>query len=220
MNRKQAVLLISSLILSLLFFQQPEQPSEEIATVVMPFPPAVEEKKSESKVDSLSEWVQKESEKLRMISSDSDGDLEILLEKAQGLQPTDFETLSVKTLDINSPQDERFLSVYLLGLAVTNEAAFDALTRISESAWPAELNERNQEFELLVRAHAVEVMAQLPDSPELRRKLKLLRRNLEDNNSAPFLIDRVERSLANLGKAQSVPVAQDDQALRKILERD
>lgn len=122
-------------------------------------------------------------------------------------------------VDKNTNGDRRAMAVELL----SRNKSVEALRKLEDfvkshsavSEKPSEETDwsREQEFESVLRAQAVEGIATFPP-PLANSVLTDLRSKVNES----FLKDRIERSLAGLNKGMLPVDKQDEQALRKLIE--
>lgn len=136
---------------------------------------------------------------------------EHLSEIAAGLSHQDLAVLSGVALDRIVDADERFLAAYLMAENRTADP-YAALTRVATAPIDRGLNERIRDFEIQVRAQAVEGLGKLRNDTRAEWALK----GVAAKSREAFLRDRAQRSLYEWRTGNPVE-EQDQQALEKLV---
>ena len=139
-----------------------------------------------------------------------------LQEWAQTLSATELEQLEKAALNIEKPQDDRFLAVMLMAWSEKAEALENlkdiALAEIDPFLSPNRLGD----FERVLRMQAVDGMIDIPGQGEnIARTLQSVAASTADTTIA----DRAYRALASVqGEAKS-PEQQDKEAMEALLKK-
>lgn len=179
--------------------------------------PAESQAKSEVpdlKAKPLPERIRIESEGLGRVDTNPKSTENRLREWAGSLKREELSQLKGMVFDTQRNGDERALAVYLLGLAPGVEAMKE-LSEIAQSPIPESPNYRTQEFEMILRAQAVEGLIRPNEFEAARRELAAI----NGKTSNPFVLDRSQRGLQNLlGHGASLK-EQDLEAESKLLRQ-
>lgn len=116
-----------------------------------------EEKPAASKYDQsgMRHWLSEEAVRVGRVDANPSSTVLRLKKKALSLVPQQLDLLKTVALDRSNPGDERFLAVYMIGLA-ESAAAREDLKEIGQSPIPATSNDRSYSDEVVIRAHAME----------------------------------------------------------------
>lgn len=192
--------------------QTPQEASQTLIPTPSEGNPKSESKSNSSFEDKLQSEVQKISQLQEDPRSVEDG----LKEFSRDLKREEIKLLYEASLDLQKPQDERFLAIMLLSWTEKTEVA-PLLENIAISEIDPYLNPgRKFDFEEILRLKAVEGLSDLKLKPEMHQQhLKSIIRKTSNSQVA----DRAHRALwASQGQAES-PEKQDEEALKKILEK-
>ncbi len=160
--------------------------------------------------------LQKEAALIGRIDSQPEDTLERLQKWAQNFNYNQINELQKIALDIQKPQDDRFLAVMLIGWSRKPEALENlkviALAKVDSFLSPNRLGD----FENIIRMQAIDGMISLQARTEdLLETLKIVASKSDDSNIA----DRSHRAIwATLGQAKK-PEEQDKKALEEILKK-
>lgn len=141
----------------------------------------------------LSHWLRKEASRIGQVDADPQQTQLRLRFKAAQLSRSDFAFLKRSALDRSLTMDERFLAVYMLGLA--GGAAMDSLRELSFARIPGLPNDRQHSEEVILRTQAIEALVQKLPSGESRALL----RELLSRTSDPIIARHVQYWLNRLG---------------------
>lgn len=123
----------------------------------------------ESKAN-LQKWLATEALRVGMSDEDPARTLARLKNKASGLARADLHLLKLAVLNRQLSADERFLAVYMLGLA--GPLAVPALKELSFTRIPGLPNDRVHSDEVILRTQAIEGLVQLLSPHEARALLR------------------------------------------------
>ena len=143
-------------------------------------PPQVEAQPPSRKPAQLSEletWMRQESERLGKPDETPDQTLARLRKKAAGLGANALNELRRYALDPERTTDQRFLAVYMLGLAGARESV-EHLKVIAGSQIPDAGTDRERTDEVILRAHAVDALVE----------------KMSPRNSREFLMELLSRT--------------------------
>lgn len=123
---------------------------------------------SESNIKS---WLANEAEKMGQTDPNPEETKIRLAQRAAGLKRLELRYLKIVALDRSRNSDERFLSIYILGLS-EDEKTLDLLREISLTQIPGTATDRQHSDEVVFRAHALEALVQKLDSEQARSFLR------------------------------------------------
>lgn len=154
-----------------------------------------------------------------------------IYEISQSLTAKDQDYLKNNALDFQKPQDERFMSAYMLSKSPNTPNGTEALKNILTTPTPEHALDKNKpiDFELALRAYAAESLGQSPTNQAGARNggLQALKDSL-NKISHPFLLDRAQRAIyisthpnsnSPEDKNSSSIEKQDKKALEQLLSR-
>jgi hypothetical protein len=150
-----------------------ESLTERQASLMPTLPTFVRDLKPAPNTSALQRWLSKEAGKVGRIGEQPTTTVVRLKKKALSLKPSDLEYLLQTAVNPGAGGDERFLSVYMIGLSEA-AAAKKALREIAETPVPPTPNDRAYSDEVVIRAHAMESLVQRQnqqDSVEFLRAL-------------------------------------------------
>ncbi len=156
--------------------------------------PDPEDRKEVKLQDDFMQWFRAEAEKIGRVNPDPSGTLSRLKQKASTLTHHQMMQLKRMALEHDSKGDERFLAVYLLGLADNKQAA-SHLRELALTKIPAVTNDRQHSDEVLLRAQAIESLVQKLSIEDSRRLL----RDVLSQTSDPLLARHARYWLNRLG---------------------
>jgi hypothetical protein len=119
----------------------------------------------------LKSWVAHEATKMGQPDPNPEETKDRLAQKALSIKRLELRTLKLIALDRSKISDERFLSIYILGLS-NDEKALDLLREISLTQLPGTGSDRQHSDEVVFRAHALEALVQKLDSEHARSFLR------------------------------------------------
>ena len=135
---------------------------------------------------------------------------------AKTLNQKDLEQLEATALNIEKPQDDRFLAVMLMGWSDKAEALENlkdiALAKIDPYLSP----NRMGDFERVLRMQALDGMLDLPANSE--NKTATLQ-SIAANTNDTTLADRASRALAALNTGAPTPKQQEEKAYEALLKK-
>ncbi len=137
-----------------------------------------------------------------------------LKEKALTLSIRDLEKLTNISLDFQKPGDERALAAYLISFQM-DKAAVPFLEQIALTPISNQQTLPAQEFEMVVRAIAIEGLGRNLDSSSAQKSLRKVIQATDNS----FLSDRAHREMQAADKKVAPSEAQDLAALKKLLNR-
>lgn len=165
---------------------------------------------------SLTDQLQKEALNIGKVDSNPAETEKKLQDWARSLNLQELRELAGQALNLNLPQDTRFLAVMLLGwsekLESLNPLMDIALAEIDPYLSP----NRSGDFERILRMQALDGILNLPlSSSDAESSLT----TISSRSSQSVVVDRAQRGLWFLrGQAQK-PAEQDHEALTRILKR-
>lgn len=142
--------------------------------------------------ENLRDWLKSEAIKVGQPDLDPAGTSARLSSKASQLSKKDLHFLKQTALNRNFSSDERFLAVYILGLAGTQ--ALDALRELSLARIPGVPDDRRHSDEVILRTHAIEALVQKLSRAEARTLLQ----ELLSRTSDPIIARHVQYWLNRL----------------------
>lgn len=116
-------------------------------------------------------WLSNEALRMGQPDPNPEETKERLARKASGLRRFELRHLRLMALDRSKNSDERFLSIYILGLS-DDDKSLDLLREISLAQIPVTPTDRQHSDEVILRAHALEALVQKLDSERARRFLR------------------------------------------------
>jgi hypothetical protein len=156
----------------------------------------------------FSELIHKESEAMSRLTDHPEEVQRRLKDLAAQMQEEQVLILKEKALNMSLEGDERFISVYVLGESKLDKAQ-ESLEQIAVAPIPKLKESRMNTQEEIIRGQAIE---SIQEPEPLRRVLA--------HTDNKFLTDRAQRTLAfREGKVPSAPEKQDQEALKKILDK-
>ncbi|OYZ19237.1 MAG: hypothetical protein B7Y39_12195 [Bdellovibrio sp. 28-41-41] len=145
------------------------------------------------------------------VSSSPDRDLVEIKTRAAKLTSDDIQMLAQDAVNPQTHQDLRFKSVYLLA---QNGHIPEILKQIVAAPIPENLNDRDRDFEHIVRAQAIEGI----ENSEERTFSKQIISELIQKTDNVFLLDRLNRAKNSLNDTDGSSEVQDNRELEKIIE--
>lgn len=156
----------------------------------------------------FSELIRKEAESMARLTDRPQEVQKRLKDLASQVREEQMPILKEKALNLQLGGDERFLSVYILGESSIAKAQ-EILEQIASTPIPKLKESRSTTQEEILRGQAIESLRE-PES---------LKRVLASTDSK-FLVDRAQRTLSfREGKISKSPEQQDEEALKKVLEK-
>jgi len=146
----------------------------------------------DTEAEGLRDWLKAEAAKVGYTDDDHAATSSHLSSKAAQLTKKDIHFLKQTALNRTFTADERFLAVYLLGLAGT--PALDALRELSLSRIPGVPDDRRHSDEVILRTQAIEVLVQKLSPAEARALLQ----ELLSRTSDPIIARHVQYWLNRL----------------------
>ena len=164
-------------------------------------------------LDPLTEKLNQVSAEIGKLQSDPDEAEQKIRLMASALTVTDLNSLSNVISDKKAVGDQRAMAVELL----SRHHSIEALKKLEQfvqdhddsATWS-----REQEFESVLRAQAVEGIAAFPQKDLAITSLIQLNPKVSES----FLKDRISRSVASLKNQAPSTEKQDDEALEKLVE--
>ncbi|MBC7371438.1 MAG: hypothetical protein H7326_07735 [Bdellovibrionaceae bacterium] len=182
-------------------------PANQIAVVGVPSS-QVTPASNPAHAKDFSDLIRKEAESMSHLTDRPDEVQKRLKDLAAQVREEQVPILKEKALNIQLGGDERFLSVYILGESSLAKAQ-ESLELIASTPIPKLKESRLTTQEEVLRGQAIESLRE-PES--LKRVL-----SSADNK---FLVDRAQRTLSfREGKVSASPEQQDQEALKKVLEK-
>lgn len=145
------------------------------------------------------------------VSTTPDHDLVEIKTRAAKLTSDDIQMLAQDAVNPQTHQDLRFKSVYLLA---HNGHIPEILKQIVTAPMPENLNDRDRDFEHIVRAQAIEGI----ENSEERTFSKQIIGELIQKTDNAFLLDRLNRAKSSLDGTDGSSEVQDNRELEKIIE--
>jgi hypothetical protein len=108
-------------------------------------------------INGIRRWLSKEADKVGRIDSNPSATVLRFKKKALSLTATELDILKSTALSPGASGDERFLAVYIIGLA-ESAAARDMLKEIGRTPLPPTAPDRAFSDEVVIRAHALEAV--------------------------------------------------------------
>ncbi|MGZ3723829.1 MAG: hypothetical protein ACXVA9_12890, partial [Bdellovibrionales bacterium] len=132
------------------------------------FPSNVSDAKSPADLTGIRHWLVEEAVKVGRVDSNPSSTVLRLKQKALSMKTSELKILRDTALSPTASGDERFLAVYIIGLA-ESAAARDFLKEIASAPVPATANDRNYSDEVVIRANALEsVVHRLSNSESIK----------------------------------------------------
>jgi hypothetical protein len=139
----------------------------------------------------LRTWLKDEAARMGRVDPDPARTLKRLKQHAQGLTARELQLLKDTALDRSMDGDQRFLSVYTIGLA-RSRSALSLLMDISRTRIPPTANDRAYSDEVMIRSQALEAAAKRLPRAEAVHYL----RDILKNTSDPVLARRAGQLLS------------------------
>ncbi len=138
-------------------------------------------------------------------------ELKAIKTQAEKLSETEIQRLASDAVNPQANQDQRFKSVYLLA---HNGNASLILKEIIKTPIPENINERDRDFEHILRAQAIEG---IENGFEKNISRQVLHDLMQTTDNA-FLLDRLSRAKNSLEGMSDSSEVQDNKELEKIIE--
>lgn len=138
-------------------------------------------------------------------------ELKAIKTQAEKLSESEIQQLAYDAVNTQINQDQRFKSVYLLA---HNGHASLVLKEIVKTPIPENINERERDFEHILRAQAVEGIENGFEKNVSRQALH----DLMQTTDNAFLLDRLNRAKNSLDGVSDSSEVQDNKELEKIIE--
>ena len=145
------------------------------------------------------------------VSTSPDHDLIEIKTRAANLSSDDIQLLVQDAVNPQTQQDLRFKSVYLLA---HNRHIPEVLKQIVATPMPENLNDRDRDFEHIVRAQAIEG---IENSKEKTFSKQIISELIQRTDNA-FLLNRLNRAKNSLDGTDDSSEVQDNRELEKIIE--
>lgn len=147
----------------------------------------------------------------KSVTQTPENDLKEIKNRAENLTDRDIQALAQDAVNQHSSQDQRFKSVYLLA---HNGKVPLVLKEIIKTPIPENINERDLDFEQILRAQAIEG---LENSYEKNFSRQVLSELMQTTDNV-FLLDRLHRAKNSLDGISDSSEVQDNKELEKIIE--
>lgn len=138
-------------------------------------------------------------------------ELKAIKSQAENLSETEIQRLASDAVNPQTNQDLRFKSVYLLA---HNGNVSLVLKEIIKTPIPENINERERDFEHILRAQAIEG---IENGYEKNISREVLHELMQTTDNA-FLLDRLTRAKNSLEGISDSSEVQDNKELEKIIE--
>lgn len=179
--------------------------------------PTTATKTAEQELSPIEKKLHQEASFIGRIDSAPDDTEERLQNWAKSLNEKDLEQLEATALNIQKPQDDRFLAVMLMGWSEKAEALENlkdvALANIDPYLSP----NRMGDFERVLRMQAVDGMLDLPaQSQVVVNTLQAVAAKTNDTT----LADRANRALLAMQGGAPTPKEQEEKAYEELLKKN
>lgn len=111
--------------------------------------------KTASDLTGIRHWLAGEAMKVGRADGTTSATVLHLKQRALGLKPEELQVLKEVSLSPSASGEERFLAVYIIGLAESAQAR-EFLKQIAQTPIPQTANERSHSDEVVIRANALE----------------------------------------------------------------
>lgn len=141
--------------------------------------PAAQNNDDKPDLTGIRHWLSLEAVKAGRVDSDPSATVLDLKKRALTLKNSELEILKATALSPEASGDERFLSVYIIGLA-ESAAARDFLKEIGGARLPSTVNDRAYSDEVVIRAHALDAVVKRLSPADSIKYLKDVLANTTD----------------------------------------
>ncbi|MGE3759271.1 MAG: hypothetical protein AB7H97_16015 [Pseudobdellovibrionaceae bacterium] len=170
---------------------------------------------NEAKGLSLEDYLKKEGELVARDDADPEASDARLHERASTLSASDLKSLLEKAKNTSTEGDIRALAIQLVGYSSLNEK-IDLLTEFVLSTPPTFNEERKDFYEVVLRAQAIEGLADSLNSETKDLAVRALQR-IPEKTDNQFLVDRANRSLEKIQNGSNSPEDLEQEALQGIV---
>ena len=179
--------------------------------------PATTSNETAKNISPIETKLHQEASLIGRIDSAPDDTEERLQSWAKSLNQKELELLEATALNIEKPQDDRFLAVMLMGWSEKAEALDNlkdiALAKIDPYLSP----NRSGDFERVLRMQAVDGMIDLPAQTQvIVNTLQAVAAKTDDTT----LADRANRALLAMQSGAPTPKEQEEKAYEELLKKN